>query len=274
MVLNDAEIRTACQALPPLIDDHDAAHVSNCTYSFRIGRIFEPDSGAELVFSARPGVGEIPHVKSLGPNETCLVVTHERVNIPPGVVMSYTPLNSLAQQGLMMLNASVVEPGYRGPLSCVLVNLSSRRVELAPGDRVSKAVFLKLTDVPAKLEAKVISESDYLRNIARTASRYHRSFLDIGSVVDKAREAGTAAAKKAVVFGGLVVVFLLFFAQLEPLFTKWLREKTGVVSASTLLEMQARLVDSQKRLAEQETKLKELEAKMAASKGSDANRPR
>jgi len=51
---------------------------------------------------------------------------------------------------------------------------------------------------------------------------------------------------------------------MEPFLTKWLREKTGVVSASTLIEMQTRLLESRQRQLEQDEKIRMLEARLDA----------
>jgi len=105
VVLNDKQIKAACREDPKLIEDADSRQISNCSYTFLIGAIFEPHSGRELDFDVSGDAGKLHH-ESLGPNETCLVVTRERVNVPPELLMSYTPLNSLASEGPMMLNAS------------------------------------------------------------------------------------------------------------------------------------------------------------------------
>lgn len=275
MIINDKEIETACKEVTPLIDDYEAALISNCTYAFRIGHLFEPNSGNEIVLST---AATLPsdrrrHTMILGSNEIALIVTKETINMPDHLMATYSPLNSLARQGLMLLNASVIEPGYRGPLSCILVNMSSQSVCLTIGQRITKAVFYKLSAAPTAPKRLNIDREEYLQSMARSAVRYHRSFLNIEGVVEKAKVAATSAAKQGVVFGGIFLAVLLAFSQMEPFMTKWLREKAGIASASTVLEIQMRELELEKLRIELERRFSQLNQKIDALEESKPGKP-
>lgn len=271
--MNDEAIDSACRSQTPLIEDFDPRLISNCTYSFRIGRLFEAGSGDEIQLATKgQGVRNGRHVKILGPNETAIIETRETINLPQDVMATYSPLNSLASHGLMLLNSSVVEPGYSGPLSCVLVNFSSQDFHLTEGQRITKAVFVRLTRKPAHPKSMVIDKNDYSKMIATSAARYHRSFLNIDSIVEKAKTEATAAARKGVVFGGIFLAVLLIFAQMEPFLTKWLREKTGIVSSTSVIETERKEIALERIRLEHEKRFANIEHKLDALENSKPNR--
>ena len=53
---------------------------------------------------------------AIKPTETLVVMTTEAVNIPDDLMATYGQLNRLAQHGVSLINSSIIEPGYSGPL--------------------------------------------------------------------------------------------------------------------------------------------------------------
>jgi deoxycytidine triphosphate deaminase len=254
MLLADTEIKALCANEEPLITDFDPKLLSVCTYAFRIGRMFCPPDGPTQ------NVTLSSDLVVLAPNETVLLMTKERIQLPNNLLATYSPLNSLARQGLMLLNASVVEPGYKGNLSCVLVNLSSGKIPLRVGERVAKVVFHRLND-PQKPEPLEIDEARYgndLESIA--ATRYHRSFLNVNAVALQAANAATQAARSSIILGGILVAVLLAFAQIEPFVSKWLWEKTGIGTTATQVELRKRELDIRAVEADLQTHKRDLDA--------------
>jgi deoxycytidine triphosphate deaminase len=218
----------------------------------RAGKSFLPETGEEEVLNL-PTASRRHHVWQIGPSEVLVVRTRERVRMPRDLCATYAPLYRLSRQGVMLLNASLVEPGYDGPLSCFLVNFSSQTITIAPDDPIAKIAFLRLTQAPATFAPEAFDDAGYESGLSASATRFHRSFMDVAGIADHAADKATKSAKGAVVWGGIVIGVLLFWAQLEPLTSSWLRKVPGWPMNAT-----DRAVDAQIKLGI-EGKLKELE---------------
>jgi deoxycytidine triphosphate deaminase len=248
MILNDQEI-TDRIARDHLIVNHDPSEVQNCRYALRVGKVLEPGSGDELALSVKFKKGRLKRCWILKPTQTLVVCTKEFVHMPNDLCATYGPLFRLSKKGVMLLNASVVEPGYNGPLSCFLVNFSSTDVVLFPDDPVAKICFSMLRNVPINIKPQVISETQYIRNLTADARLYHDSFLDVSSIAREAAEEAAGAIKGWAWKAGLLLGILLTFATLEPLFSRILWERTGIVSASQRA-IDVQLIDQIKRNGE------------------------
>ena len=234
MILNDSDIHALC-ASHQLLADYDPQHVRNCAYVLRASRVFRPETGEEEVLGALQGSGK-QVVWEIGPSETLVIRTRERVKVPADTCAIYAPLFRLAKQGIMLLNASIVEPGYEGPLSCFLANFSAQRVTLRQDGPIAKILFQKLTDPPAALKPEVVEEKSYQEDLAEYAKRFHRSFMDVTGIEARAAERAKKELRGWVVGGGLLIAFLLIWASIEPLLSKWVWEKHGIMSTTQRVE--------------------------------------
>ena len=146
MTLNDDHIRSLV-ASDGLIRGHEPRNVQNCGCMLTAGTVFSPDTGREVPLGS--GSTETQHFWELPPSETLIVMTREIVKMPTRLWASYGPLNRHARSGVMLLNPAIVEPCYEGPLSCFLLNFSSKRVQIARGEPISKILFHELDAPPS-----------------------------------------------------------------------------------------------------------------------------
>ncbi len=258
-MLNDTDIAALIMS-NSLLTNHSANNIQNCAYALRAGKAFEPGSGDELILKPQH------HHWTIGPSEVLIIETRERVKIPGDLCASYTPLQSLASKGVMLINASIVEPYYEGNLSCFVVNFSSRKITLAPDDRVAKITFHRLGSAPGKPKPLVLDSAAYDRSLADSATNFSSSFLDVASISNAAAEKARGALRSVVIGGGALVAILLLWASLEPLFSGWLWEKTGVTSATHRMR-DAELASSVEQLSkdiEHESQLRSLNLKLDA----------
>lgn len=77
------------------------------------------------------------------PGDYYLVQTLESVNTPEDLMPMIYPRSSLFRAGLLLLN-SKTDPGYKGPLTMGLKNLSDFPVKLQMGARICNMVFYKI----------------------------------------------------------------------------------------------------------------------------------
>lgn len=88
-----------------------------------------------------------------------LVDTGWDIALPAGVEGQIRPRSGLANKhGITVLNTpGTVDPGYRGPLRVILVNLSPDAYTVMPGDRVAQIVFSRCVPLDAVEVAEMTS---------------------------------------------------------------------------------------------------------------------
>lgn len=219
-----------------LIKSADVSLVRNCAYTLRVGAVFEPKTGAKEFLPPRSDSGGRLLKWVIGPGECLIIRSFETFSIPGDICAYYHPLNRLAQRGIMLLNASVVEPNYEGPLSCFLVNFSSEDVEISPRENIAKITFEKVDSAIAAPSAFKISTQDYESGLSTSARKFEKSFLGVGNVAKKAAEIATDSLKSTIKWTGAGIALLVLFAQMEPLFSKYFWEKVGVSTTSRKLD--------------------------------------
>jgi deoxycytidine triphosphate deaminase len=248
MILNDADISQLASSAQ-LLTDYDPEQIRNCAYTLRAHSVFRPGTGDQEILNVSDGSGFYATlVRSarklsrrqlgweLGPAETLIVITREEVNMPENMCGIYAPLFRLAKQGVMLINASIVEPGYRGPLSCFLANFSGQRITLRQDTPIAKILFHKMTGPPQKLFQQVIERHTYEQDLAEEAKHYHRSFMDVSGIEERAARKAIAGVKGLALTGGILIALLLLWATLEPILSKWIWEKTGFTGSTQRVE--------------------------------------
>lgn len=257
MILTDVKIKKRIDS-EGLLSNHDLASIKNCGYTLCIGKVFQPQTGKEEILNTPVG-NTVARVWQIGPSETLVIRTREKVKMPKDLCAIYTPLHSLSRQGLMLINASIVEPGYEGYLSCFLVNFSSKPITLKQDDLISKITFHQLSEPPGDLAPLSIEDNKYEEMLSEMAMRFDKSFMDITGIEDRAVQKARDAVKRWVIIGGVLVAFLLLWAQMEPLLSKWLWQKPGIYTGTQRTEDVRLLKDieiAQLKLANEQVKQK------------------
>lgn len=86
----------------------------------------------------------------LRPWARALVVTNEHLTTPDHVAMTVRLKSSLARQGIVAPMGLFVDPGYRGTLTFMLVNMGDSPYALSLGRRVGQLIFFGMSD-PAEI---------------------------------------------------------------------------------------------------------------------------
>lgn len=113
------------------------------------GRAHPDDAGIDL--HAR-------HPAELDPGERAVIDTGIAVAIPSGHAGWVIPRSGLAaRRGIGVVNGpGLIDPGYRGEIRVVLVNLGDERFRIGRGDRIAQLVVLPLP----KLEIEIVESLD------------------------------------------------------------------------------------------------------------------
>lgn len=174
---------------------------------------------------------------ALKPRDIILFETEEMLKMPQNISGSYTAMNSIAQKGILLINSSVVEPNYHGPLSGILANFSSKDFVIYPKMEIAKVCFHQVDTAmpPSPNIENEITEEDYLKDLQRKAKDYYGdTFLDIKSILDDIELRYARQVRKNILVSGIIISILLVFATLEP----FVYDKIwGRTSVSDWLEM-------------------------------------
>jgi dUTP pyrophosphatase len=90
---------------------------------------------------------------ALEPGERAVVPTGIAVAIPAGAAGLVVPRSGLAaRHGLSVVNGpGLIDPGYRGEVKVVLVNLGGERYAGEPGDRIAQLLLVPCLTPPVEV---------------------------------------------------------------------------------------------------------------------------
>lgn len=252
-----------------LISGFDESCLRHCSYRLRIGKLIQP-GGAILYDSEAPqaiklnwiqkgakwlldrlfpnniggtqkGFKVINSCYELRPNELILFQTKEKVHIPMNLSASYYALDSIAKQGLLLINASMVESGYEGYLSGVLLNFSSKSYLIKPDMQIAKICFYQ---VEGNVENKNLAESvgdQYTEILQNKAQIYTTSFLDVEKIKEDVINQTASRVSRNLKFGGLLLALILAFCTIEPVLYKYIWYDSWTPVNSTYIEAERSL---------------------------------
>ncbi|MGI5211949.1 dCTP deaminase [Plantactinospora sp. CA-290183] len=182
-VLSDYEISELITEAN-LIEGAASERVFACSYEFRPGMVIstgrEVDDRCAKDWTG--GNGDFRDVHAIQPGELVWIRTLEKVSMPHDLCGFWWQTNRLSRQGLMLVNMSMVEPGYRGPLACLFVNFGNKPVTIDPDTVVAKLVFSRLSRSVQERFSENRSEISYDRSIVRAAMGAPVTFLDVGNI--------------------------------------------------------------------------------------------
>jgi dUTP pyrophosphatase len=98
----------------------------------------------------------------LAPGERALVPTGVAIAMPEGVAGLVVPRSGLAvRHGISVVNGpGLVDPGYRGELKVVLVNLGQEPYEGLPGDRIAQLLLVPCLTPPVEVVEELPPSAD------------------------------------------------------------------------------------------------------------------
>ena len=278
-----------------LIRNFDEECLRNSSYRLRVGKLIRPGGSHVLDFEEKKpskrwaakilrkiadaipkneeGFKIVNNRYELKPNELIIFQTREIIKMPLNLSATYAALDSVAKQGVLLINASMVEPGYEGYLSGVLLNFSSKSFYISPNMEIVKISFSEVTGgVQNKLHEKI---ENYTERLQVRAQNYTQTFLDIDRIEKDVISKTAHRVRRNFVFGGWVLIFFLAFCTIEPVLYKYVWHDSWVPLSSTQVELERSLqqtkekdkIDSlMKKVDSLQLKLDKINAKPANSK--------
>ena len=180
-ILSDKEIKEHI-GRGELILNGDVSQAQQCAYHCRTGKIFKTGPEGEVIDWDS---GSDPGFVKILPGEMIWVRTRVNVKMPANICAFWWQTNSLSRKGLMLINMSMVEPGYEGPLACLFVNFGKESILLYPENVIAKLVFVRLNgDVDRPLEVTKTTPA-YDQEIHDAANIAPTSFLQMAEFSDQ-----------------------------------------------------------------------------------------
>jgi len=131
-VLSDKTIKEMIED-NKLIPNGNVDNATHCSYEFTAVLMVRGSSHEEEEIT---GSGVVIEPAQLG-----WIKAREEISMPPNMVGLWIQTQTLARKGLLLLNITIIEPGYKGPLSAVLVNFGEKKCCYWPRNQDSKGCF-------------------------------------------------------------------------------------------------------------------------------------
>lgn len=174
-ILSDGEIREFI-AKNELIIDGEIENARQCAYHCFPGKVFHSGPEGAVVDWSKP---DAPEFVKIRPGAMVWIRTRVVVNMPSDICAFWWQTNTLSRKGLMLVNMSMIEPGYHGPLACLFVNFGKTPIILYPDTNMAKLVFMRLSkpaDTPLGLNLTV---DKYDKAVHDAATEGPESFLQV-----------------------------------------------------------------------------------------------
>jgi deoxycytidine triphosphate deaminase len=153
-----------------LIDNADPDCFRAASYDVRIGNVIKPD-------------GKINDSYLLPPQGIAEVVSAEIINLPNDISGIAIVKTSLCNEGILLLNIGIVDPGYNGRLSGFLVNFGRNQRILRKNEIFLRLTFQRIEGGLSR--SKTISTDDAKYLFDKTINiqeKFGAEFLDITAV--------------------------------------------------------------------------------------------
>lgn len=150
-----------------LIQDAEDENFKNASYDLRVGKIITTSDGKEKA------------LYEIKPNSLTIAISKEKVKLPSNIIGHAYVKTTLSQRGIMANNIGIIDPGYEGHLSSVLVNFGQRVHLLKKNDIFLRITFTKISDTKEQIAPGTNSTEDYVNARKIDAAYLGNSFIDI-----------------------------------------------------------------------------------------------
>jgi deoxycytidine triphosphate deaminase len=193
-----------------------------------MGLILSGDSGSlkDAGYDLRVGalIGKVADGKSqrsadelyVEPQGIALAVSKEVVKLPPNICAHASVKTSLCRQGVLAINIGIIDPGWEGPISSVMLNFGKESYRLKNGEPFLRLTFHTL-DVPAnpsltEPQDRAIYEAQVRQKLDE---RLAGTFMDFEKAAEKGSQKFAQDVKAALIrwvpIAALALALLTFF---------------------------------------------------------------
>lgn len=227
------------------------------------GSIFVPSAESGEPGSA--GKGKESVILTTG--QSVIISTLESLQLPLDIGAIATPPTSLSFKGVLLLNTGHVDPGYKGKLRVIILNMGRQPIEIRKSDTIITVLFFRLTGSASRGYPAV--SSDVTQD---SIARISEDFLDVDARARRrARAEAVRSVRGAKFFTGvatLVAGAIAVLAGILPQFMNrgWSKEAEGINARLGAVEKLLEVQDLARRV-------KVLEASLGRRRGSESVPP-
>lgn len=117
-------------------NDYIEENLQSCSYDLRVGAVFKDGK----IFSENHNKNEAINL-SIAPSEIVTILTLEEVNLPKYLCGTVFAINKLSSRGFLILNPGHIDPGYSGPITVCVINLSKEIIFLSIKEKIFTIIF-------------------------------------------------------------------------------------------------------------------------------------
>jgi hypothetical protein len=153
-----------------LIENADPRCFRASSYDVRIGEVLRSD-------------GSVGEFYLLPPQGIAEVISLERINLPSEISGIAIVKTSLCNEGVLLLNMGIVDPGYSGKLSGFLVNFGRTERALKKDDVFLRLIFQRVEWGLSRAERVHVDDSRYLFDkTTNIQAKFGQEFLNIAQI--------------------------------------------------------------------------------------------
>jgi len=148
------------------------------------------DLRVQTLISKRDGKSEKSEDDcDVSPQGIVLAMSQEVVKLPPGICAFASVKTTLCREGVMAINVGLIDPGWEGPISSVLLNFGKDPYRLKSGEAFLRLTFHRVT-VPANfIPPPARSRATYELEVRqRFDKRLAESYMDFDTAASKGSE--------------------------------------------------------------------------------------
>jgi deoxycytidine triphosphate deaminase len=155
-----------------------ANSLRNCGYDITIATIFAKNAEGQ----AEESVDEF----DLDPQGVALVVSQEKLTLPMDICGHAIVKTSLCREGVLAINIGILDPGWQGPISSILMNFGKTTYRLKKNEPFLRLTFHEMKP-PKSPDAAVIKDRQvYTDEVKRQfGRRLSASFMDFERATEK-----------------------------------------------------------------------------------------
>lgn len=166
------------------------------SFDLRVGVVV---AGGEVVADQRKPAWRLP------PGEMAIIITEETVNMPGDLAGEVSARLSILNDGVLVLAAPHVDPGYRGPLTARVINLMDKPYRMAFGTPMLTIRFYELKERAERPVTEVVSTKKKIEKaLKESRDTFNRLFIRPEELVLR-KNLRSAAATQALTWLALLV---------------------------------------------------------------------
>ena len=167
MTLNKDEIIRAS-----LITSPASKNFRSASYDLTVEKIIDMD-------------GNVHDFYKIPPQGMVYVVFQEEISMDEEHIGFAHVKTSITQRGIMATNIGIVDPGYKGFISTLLINFGSSNETIIKGDAYLRLSFNKINRTDVNSNALALSKDAYLNARRKDTDNLSSKFLNLNTVKDE-----------------------------------------------------------------------------------------